>query len=76
MKQATVRGYPIELGITASAPEIPPSHQLLTPEQQNPRTQSGPLETYGRGRIVESATVGPWIQIDHDREHVPAASGD
>ena len=20
---------------------------------------------------VESATVGPWIQIDHDREHVP-----
>ena len=47
MKQATVRGYPIELGITASAPEIPPSHQLLTPEQQKYRTQSGPA-TYGR----------------------------
>ena len=54
MKQATVKGYPIGLGITASSPEIPPSHQLLTPEQQEIQDAIWTLQTYGRGRIVES----------------------
>ena len=71
MKQAKIMGYPIELGITAASPEIPPSHRLLTPEQQEIQDAIWTLQTYGRGRIVESATVGPWIQTDHDREHVP-----
>ena len=27
------------------------------------------LETFGRIRAVADSRVGPWIQIDHDREH-------
>ena len=65
MKTAVINGHPVELGITAASPEIPP------PEQQEIQDAIWTLQTYGRGRIVESATVGPWIQIDHDREHVP-----
>ena len=71
MKTAVINGHPVELGITAASPEIPPSHRLLTPEQQEIQDAIWTLQTYGRGRIVESVAVGPWVQIDHDREHVP-----
>ena len=71
MRLIEISGQPVELGITATSPEIPPSHQLLTPEQQEIQDAIWTLQTYGRGRIVESVAVGPWIQIDHDREHVP-----
>lgn len=27
------------------------------------------IQTYGRARVIDNATIGQWYQIDHDRSH-------
>lgn len=59
MQTIEVNGHRVRIGL------------MPTPDEQREIEDAiWTLQTYGRGRIVENSIVGPWIQIDHDREHV------